>query len=158
MTRTQFVDKVHGLLGWLMPPRNRPTDDEQVIWFVRTATITSAAAATAVSLVKDVEVPRGFKPYLTDFHAKVDGGTGWGTTATVKIQDTNGTPVDFVTMAIAALTSNAFVGKTTANVTAEAALAKNTGGTAGKGLQIKGNANGTGNDLVVTVVGYYKKV
>lgn len=119
---------------------------------LKTATITSAAAATAVSLLADSQVPSGKKCYLMDFHAKVNGATQWATTATVKIQDTNGTPVDFVTMAVAALTANAFVGKFTANVTPEAALVAGTGGTAAKGLQLKGDANGTGSNLIVTAL------
>ncbi len=94
--------------------------------------------------------------YITGFHAKVNGATLWATTATVKIQDTNSSAVDFVTMAVAALTANAFVGPTTTNVTAEPAFSLGTGGTAAKGLQIKGNANGTGSNLVVTVTGFIK--
>lgn len=155
--RTQFNGLVKGVLGWLTAPNTSSADQEEdVIYFTRTQTITSAAAATAVSLIADSEVPPGWKAYLTDCHAKVNGATNWATTATVKVQDTNGAPVDFVTMAVAALTGNSFVGKFTSNITAEAALARNTGGTAGKGLQLKGDANGTGSDLVVTVVGYLK--
>lgn len=129
-----------------------------VITFSRTATLTSAAAATGVTLIADSEVPVGYVPYMTNFRAKVDGATVWGTTATVKVQDTNGTPVDFITMAVAALTANAFVKDNTTNVTAEAAYAKNTGGTAGKGIRVIGNANGTGSDLVVTADFVYIKL
>lgn len=116
-----------------------------------TATIASAAAATAVPLLPASMVPSGKKVYLLGFIARVNGATGWGTTATVKVQDTNGTPVDFVTMAVAALTNAARVVPGTANVTLEDAFAKGSGGTAGKGLQLKGDANGTGSDLIVTV-------
>ncbi len=118
-----------------------------------TATITSAAAATAVPLLADSLIPSGKKVYLQGFIARVNGATGWGTTATVKIQDTNGTPVDFVTMAVAALTNAARVVPGTANVTLEDAYAAGTGGTAGKGLQVKGNANGTGSNLIVSAWG-----
>ena len=76
-----------------------------------TATITSAAAATAVSLLPASMV--------------------WGTTAP--------------------LTNAARVVPGTANVTLEDAFAKGSGGTPGKGLQLKGDANGTGSDLIVTV-------
>ena len=117
------------------------------------ATITSAAAATPVSLLADGAVPAGKKVYLLGFVAEVAGGTNWATTATVKIQDTNGTPVDFVTMAVAALTGNAIVYPGTANITSEAAFKNGTGGTAAKGLQLKGDANGTGSNLVVTAWG-----
>lgn len=130
---------------------HRTINKGPVEYFHVTGTLTSAAAGTAVVLITDAQVGSGRKVYVRNFRAKVDGGTNWATTATVKIQDTNGTPVDFVTMAVAALTGNAFVGPHTANITAEAAFAKNSGGTAGKGLQIKGDANGTGSNLVVTV-------
>ena len=36
-------------------------------------------------------------------------------------------------------------------------MALGAGGTAGKGLQVKANANGTGSPLVVTVTGYLKR-
>ncbi len=124
--------------------------------FFRTATITSAAAATPVSLLSDLVVPDGKKVYLEGFIAKVNGATLWATTANVKIQDTNGTPVDFVTMLVAALTGNATVVPGTANVTLENAYALGTGGTLSKGLQLLGNANGTGSDLVVSVWGVIK--
>lgn len=124
--------------------------------FTVSGTITSAAAATAVVLLPEASVPAGKKVYVTGFSAKVNGATLWGTTATVKIQDTNGTPVDFATLAVAGLTANAFLGPYTANVTAEAAFSTFTGGTAAKGLQLKGNANGTGSPLVVTVTGIIK--
>jgi hypothetical protein len=124
--------------------------------FCKTATITSAAAATAVSLLADSEVPTGKKCYVTGFIGRVNGTTVWATTATVKIQDTNSSAVDFVTMAVAALTSQARVYPGTANVTTENAMANGTGGTASKGLQLKGDANGTGSDLIVTVTGFFK--
>lgn len=127
---------------------------KQGIPFRKTATITSAAAATAVSLLADSEIPDGKAVYLTGFLARVNGTTQWGTTATVKIQDTAGTAVDFVTLAVAALTSQARVVPGTANATLENAYANGTGGTAGKGLQLKGDANGTGSDLIVTVWGF----
>lgn len=121
--------------------------------FVRaTATITSAAAATAVSLIPDSMVGAGEKCYLMGFIGRVNGTTVWGTTATVKIQDTNSSAVDFVTAAVAALTSQARIYPGTANVTSEDAYSLGTGGTAGKGLQLKGNANGTGSDFVVSVL------
>jgi len=121
--------------------------------FVRAkATITSAAAATAVSLIPDSMVGAGEKCYLMDFIGRVNGTTVWATTSTVKIQDTNSSAVDFVTAAVAALTSQARIYPGTANVTSEDAYSLGTGGTAGKGLQLKGNANGTGSDLVISAL------
>lgn len=124
--------------------------------FHRTATLTSAAAATAVNLLLDAHVPTGQKAYLQGFLVRVNGATGWGTTATVKIQDTNGTPVDFVTITVAALTNAARVGPWSSHVTLETAFASGTGGTAVKGLRVKGDANGTGSDIIVSVWGVIK--
>lgn len=125
--------------------------------FHATATITSAAAATPVNLVPDTAVPAGKKCYLEGFLLRVNGATGWGTTANVKIQDTNGTPVDFATVLVALLTNAARVGcEPKSNLTLEDAFAAGTGGTAAKGLQVVGDANGTGSDLIVSVWGVIK--
>lgn len=121
--------------------------------FVVTKTITSAAAATAINVIPDTQVPASRKVYITGFHAKVSGATNWATTATVKIQDTNSSAVDYITMAVAALTGNAEVRPGVTNITSENAYLLGTGGTAAKGIQLKGNANGTGSDLVVTIYG-----
>jgi hypothetical protein len=148
---TAFFSKLVHL--WLQSSKT-----EEVIQLIRTVTIVSTAAATPVSIVADSEVPAGFVPFAVDFFGKVNGATAWTVLATVKIQDTNGAPVDFATIAVAALTGNAFIGRHTANVTIENAMALGTGGTSGKGLQVKGNANaGVGSNLVLTVVAYYKK-
>lgn len=115
-----------------------------------TKVITSAAAATAVELLPNSKVPAGKKAYLINFIARVDGTTVWGTTANVKIQDKSASAVDFVTMAVAALTSQARVVPGSSNTTLENAFSKGSGGGDGKGLQLKGDANGTGSDLYVT--------
>lgn len=128
--------------------------DDETIFFHKTAQITSAAAATAVPVLADSEVPTGKKVYVQGYISKVDGATDWATTATVKLQDTNGTPVDFVTFAVAAMTGNAIIGPwVSSNVTREDAYTEGSGGTASKGLQLKGDANGTGSTFKVTVWG-----
>lgn len=122
--------------------------------FKATATLTSAAAATPVTLLADSAVGAGKKVYITGFFAKVNGATVWATTANVYVKDNAGSPVTAITMAVAALTANAFVGLTTTNITVADPVALNTGLTAAKGLQLVANANGTGSDLVVTVTGF----
>lgn len=117
-----------------------------------TFSITSAAAATAVNIIPDSAIPAGKKFYLTEFTGKVNGATAWATTATVKIQDTNGTAVDHVTIPVASMTANAVVDRSS-TVTKENAFSMATGGTAGKGVQIKGNANGTGSTFVGWIQG-----
>jgi hypothetical protein len=123
-------------------------------FFSRTVTITSAAAATPVSILADGDVGTGRKVYVHQIIAVVGGGVAWATTANVKVQDTNSSPVDFFTMLVAALTANANISFASANTTMNAATIGMTGGTAGKGLQVVGNANGTGSTLTVTVRGF----
>jgi hypothetical protein len=122
--------------------------------FSRTVTITSAAAATPVSILADAEVGTGRKVYVQQVIATVGGATAWATTANVKVQDTNSSPVDFFTMLVAALGANARAVFGSASTTIETAAGTMTGGTAGKGLQVVGNANGTGSTLTVTVTGF----
>lgn len=124
--------------------------------FVRTCTLTSAAAGTAVHCLADADVGAAQKVYLTYWHLNINGATAWATTATCTIQDTNGTPVVFETIAVAAMTGNAFIQAATTNVTNAAAFLMGTGGTVAKGLDVKCNANGTGSDAVFTISGFMK--
>lgn len=125
-------------------------------FFSRTCTITSAAAITPVNCLADADVPSGKVAYLMGWHAKVNGATPWATTANCWIEDTGGTANFFVTMAVAALTANAFVGDWSANVTQQAPYSRNVGGTSDLGIEIACNANGTGSSLVVTIYGVIK--
>lgn len=122
----------------------------------RTCTITSAAAATAIHCLAAAQVPAGKVAYLSGWHGYVNGATAWATTATCDIQDTNGSPVSYVTLAVAAMTGNTFINDNSANVTLNAAYRINSGGTAAKGIDIKCNANGTGSDFVLTIFGTTK--
>lgn len=123
-------------------------------FFSRTCTITSAAAATPVTCLADADVPLTKKAYLLGWHAKVNGATAWATTASCSISDS--ASVAFASIAVAAMTGNAFIGDTTANVTNQLAYYAGTGGMTDKGLQVSCNANGTGDDLIVTVYGVVK--
>lgn len=131
---------------------------EPVEFFYETATITSAAAATPVNIIPDARVGTGRKVYLQGYVTKVDGATNWATTGNLKIQDTNGTPVDFVTITVNAATTNGNVETVVgmSNVAMEDAYSEGSGGTAGKGLQVVGDANGTGSDMKFTVWGLIK--
>jgi len=124
--------------------------------FVRTCTLTSAAAATPVNCLSNADVPAAQRPYLAGWHAKINGATPWATTANCWIQDTSGTANIFVTTAVAAMTANAFIGDHSANVTQNDPYALGTGGTADLGLEVACNANGTGSDWVVTLYGVIK--
>lgn len=124
--------------------------------FVRTCTLTSATAATAVTCLTDAAVGTGKKAYLAGWHAKVNGATPWATVTSCQIKDRAAIAVPYVTLAVAALTANAFLGDHSSNVTQESAYALGTGTTTSKGLQLQCDVNGTGSDLVVTLYGVLK--
>jgi hypothetical protein len=69
------------------------------------------------------------------------------------VQDTAGTPVVGATVAVAGLVGNAMLDEGNTNVTLAAPIADGVGFTTAKGLDIAGNANGTGSNLLVTVFG-----
>lgn len=125
------------------------------IWS-RTCTITSAAAATPVTCLSDADVPPSKSAYLLGWHAKVNGATAWMTTASCALKDTSGLATPFVTVAVAAMTGNAFIGDHSANVTQNDAYALNLGTAADRGLVLVCNANGSGSDFVVTLFGVTK--
>lgn len=119
--------------------------------FFKVCTITSAAAATPVVCLAAADVPASLSARLAKWSAYVNGGTGWGTTASCVIEDTSGN--DLVSIAVAALTSNTFVADHSANVTQAARYRLGTGGAADAGLQVSCDANGTGSDLVFVLSG-----
>lgn len=122
-----------------------------VATFFKTCTITSAAAATPVNCLSAADVPAALSAKLGKWHLYINGATPWATTATCVIEDTAGT--DLVSIAVAAMTANAFVGDHSANVTPAAAYRLGTGGAVDLGLQISCNANGTGSDAVFVLMG-----
>lgn len=122
-------------------------------FFKKTATLTSAAAATPVHLLTNVEVGAGKKAYVSKVYLSVDGADDWATTTNVTLQDTADTPVVGLTAAVAGLKGNAMIDEGNTNVTLAAPIADGAGFTTAKGLDIAGNANGTGSDLIVTVFG-----
>ena len=129
-------------------------DALEVFW-TRTCTISSSAAATPVTCLSDGSV--GSKSaYLMGWRMKVNGATAWATTASCAVKDTSGLAVPFVTVPVAALTGNAFVSDHTSGVTQSDAYALNVGSTTSRGLVLVCDANGTGSDLVVTLYGSIK--
>ncbi len=126
------------------------------IFFTRTCTLTSAAAATPVTCLADADVPAGKAVHLMGWHAKVNGATAWATVATCTVNDTGGGATLFFTMAVAALIGNAFVGDWSSNITQAAAYSLNSGGVNAKGLKLLCDTNGTGSDLVMTIFGTIK--
>ena len=112
-------------------------------FFKKTATLTSAAAATPVHLLTDAEVGAGKKAYVSKVYLSVDGAVDWATTATVTLQDTADTPVVGLTAAVAGLKANAMIDEGNSNVLWRP-LSRTAQIHSGKGLDIAGNANGTG--------------
>lgn len=119
--------------------------------FMKKAVLTSAAAATPVPLLTDAEVGAGKKAYVSKIYFSVDGETDWATTANVTLQDTEA--VVGATAVVAGLVGNAMIDEGDTNVTLAAPVADGDGFTTAKGLDIAGDANGTGSDLIVTVFG-----
>ncbi len=126
------------------------------VWFKRTATLTSAAAGTAVHVLTDADV--GSKTaYIMGAILKVDGSTAWtdSTGTIVKIQDTADTPVVGLTYGKAELKGNAVLVLGSTGVTIGDAVAEGTGFTAAKGLDIIADANfAAGDNIKITVFGY----
>ncbi len=122
-----------------------------------TATLTSAAAGTAVNVVSDAQVGPDRKFYPMQIMVGFDGTVWSGSTAgaNVKVQDTNGTPVDFATVLKAALDEDLVVSHADSNITVEPAMSEGSGGTLGKGVQVVGDVNFDGGlgSLKVTVFG-----
>lgn len=129
---------------------------ESGIWFKRTATLTAAAAGTAVNVLTAADV--GSKTaYVMGAFLKVDGATAWtdSTGTVVKIQDTAASPVTGITYAKAQLTGNAILTFSSTGVTIGDPVAEGTGFTATKGLDIIADSNfDAGSDIKVTVFGY----
>jgi len=122
-------------------------------FFKKTATLTSANAATPVHVLTDGEVGAGKKAYVSQVFLSVDGETNWGTTTTIKLQDTAASPVAGATFDATKLLANSMHQLASSDFTLLAPIADGVGFTTAKGLDIVGNANGTGSDLIVTVFG-----
>lgn len=129
---------------------------ESGVWFKRTATLTSAAAGTAVPVLTDADV--GSKTaYIMGAFLKVDGATAWtdadGTVVTV--QDTADIPVVGLTYAKANLTGNAVLAPGMTGVTIGDPIAEGAGFTATKGISVVADSNfDAGSDIKVTIFGY----
>ena len=119
--------------------------------FMKKAVLTSTDAATPVHLLTDVEVGSGKKAYVSKIYFSVDGDTEWASTANVTLQDT--AEVVGATVAVAGLTADAMFDEGDTKVALAAPIADGAGFTTAKGLDIVGDADGTGSDLIVTVFG-----
>jgi len=121
--------------------------------FHELATLTSAAAATPVSLIPAADVESGEKVYVEGFLLSVNGTTAWATTGTeVWLRDRHGTPVKGAIVAVAQLTANAQLGFLSTGVTLHADVRTGVGLTGG--LEIVGDANfGAGDDITIQVWG-----
>jgi len=122
-----------------------------------TGILTAAAAGTAIHVLTDAQVGAGKKAYLTGMILSVNGATPWtDVTATlVKVQDTNVSPLIGPTVPKALLIASANIGLTSLTVTLGNAVARGTGFTTAKGLDILADANfAAGSDIYVTLIGY----
>jgi hypothetical protein len=126
--------------------------------FSITASITAAAAGTAVTILPDSFVPAGKKVYISNIFLIVSAGTAWADVTATKLTIQDSAAVAGVAYAKAGLTGNAIIntiGGT--NQTLSDPISTGVGFTAGKGLQIVGDANfGAGSTIYVTVSGVVK--
>ena len=122
-------------------------------FFKKTAKLISTDAETPVHLLTDEEVGADKKAYVSKIYFSVDGDTKWETTANVTLQDTAEPPVVGATVLVASLIANAMFDEGDTDVTLAAPIADGAGFTTAKGLDIVGDADGTGSDLIVTVFG-----
>ena len=123
--------------------------------FHKTVTLTSAAAATPVNILTDVEVGTGVA-YIDTFLLNVNGATAWtdSTGTIVTVQDTNGTPIVGITAAKAQLTGNALLDFLETGITVGDAIKDGTGFTATKGLDIVADSDfDAGDDIIITISG-----
>lgn len=123
------------------------------VYYSRTCQITSAAAATPIHCLLAADIGAAQKPFITGFKAKVNGSTSWATTTICTLKDSSAATT-FVTIAVAAMTGNAYIVSSTANVTLGNAFALGTGGTVANGVDLACDANGTGSTMVVTIEGF----
>lgn len=127
--------------------------------FDRRVILTSAAAATAIPIINNDEIPDGFRVYIQGITFRVSGATAWGTTATVVVRTKASSPTTLVTVAVADLAANNFFfmpaldGTLTATSVFSAEAEKGEFADSGYGIEVVGDANGTGSDLYVRVWG-----
>jgi hypothetical protein len=117
-------------------------------------------SATLATLLPEGLVPSGMKCVLTDFHIGW-GATAWNNATSICISDSNGTPVDFATVAIANTGGSAMMTRQTGvtGLTLGSALVSLSGGTTGKGLncRIVGGTNPTqGSGFKIHGRGFFK--
>lgn len=96
------------------------------------------------------------KVYPQDFRLAVDGAVVWTAAQTLSLEDTADTPVQIAAIASNSLTANAALLKDGAGITLADAFNKNTGLTAGKGMQVRMTSAGpvaAGSDLLLTISG-----
>jgi hypothetical protein len=159
-TMASDISALQTAVSTTIPAAYAAADDAQLVLagrpFIKTATLTAAAAATPVDILTELQVGTG-TVHITGIVLNVNGGTAWAdaTATIVTIQDTAGTPVVGITAAKAQLTGNAVLGFFSTGITLGDAIIDGTGFTAEKGLQIAGDANfGAGSDIIVTVSGF----
>jgi hypothetical protein len=127
--------------------------------FRKTVKLTAAAAATAVTILADTEVPAGQKVYIDWFNIIVNGATAWtdATATKVSVFDTNSSAIEAIKILKAQLTGNAIINFNTASIVLDTTVLQSTGCTAAKGLVVKADANfGAGSDIYVTIGGVIK--
>lgn len=137
---------------------------QNVQFFDKNVTLTSAAAADGVTILSATEIGEGRSAYIQGFSVQVSSTTAWtdSTATDVRIRDAGGTPITFATIAKAQITSGAILTLGSTGVTLGAGFLLNSGGAAATAIVALGTASGTaanfaaGSDLKIRVWGYIK--
>jgi hypothetical protein len=156
MIDTQWNNLTHACVLELKSRRN-------MVLFDRVVTITAAAAATAIPIITNDEIPANYRVFLWGATGKVDGATPWATSATITLRTKAASPTTLGIFYVAEMTANAFLNLFTGSDTQDSSGTINTqlGSVAqtgafaddGYGIEIIGDANGTGSDFKVRVWG-----
>ena len=125
--------------------------------FQVTGTLTSAAAATAVTLLADSVVGTGRKVYITDWFVSVSAATAWTDITATIVSIKDNAAVSAIIFAKAGLTDKAMLYPGSANTTYGTMIPGQSGLTSGRGLNVVADAVfAAGSDLKVTVMGFIK--
>jgi len=148
---------VKGRLGWRKSYLDNFSNITRIP-FRYMATLTSAAAGTAVTILPAFQY---YKAFITQMILKVDGATSWtdASSTIVKIQDPNslGAPIIGITVPKAMLLGNAVIFMSTAGLTLGTPVTKNVGFGPGEGIEIVADGNfASGSNIVVTLIGDYE--
>lgn len=160
MMHTEMSGTQLPVVGGIVSSNQITSAGDGPAWFRVAKSVTAAEViAGAVTLLSDSDVPYGLKVVPTNVVINFDGSTAFTTATDIRVSDTSGTPIDFVTVAIANTTGTKVVPVASAptGVTVGTAMKNlNASGAAGKGLQLRttGSTPAAGATLYLVIEGF----